>query len=301
MSFNQGSRLDTSQVQDRRGGMGGKIAIGGGGLVVLIASLLGVPPELLQGLGLGSGTSVQQEATGPDSISAQCETGQDANTRRDCRVVGTVNSLNRFWGEELPRFNMTYPRPSVVLFDGQVSTGCGTASSAVGPFYCPADTTAYFDTGFFDQLTDQLGAAEGPLAEEYVVAHEFGHHIQNLTGAINYSQQDPQGAASGAVRVELQADCYAGVWAGNATEQIDETTGRPFMQPIGRDDLRDALSAAAAVGDDRIQQASTGQVNPHTFTHGSSEQRQAWFVQGYETGDPAQCDTFSATDLDNPS
>ena len=104
-----------------------------------------------------------------------------------------------------------------------------------------------------------------------------------------------------AVRVELQADCYAGVWAGNATEQIDERTGRPFMQPIGRDDLRDALSAAAAVGDDRIQQASTGQVNPHTFTHGSSEQRQAWFVQGYETGDPAQCDTFSATDLDNPS
>ncbi|EMY35934.1 zinc metallopeptidase [Arthrobacter crystallopoietes BAB-32] len=300
MSFNQGSRLDTSQVSDRRGGMGGKIAIGGGGLILLIASLLGVPPELLQNLTGGAAAPAGQVANGQE-LAQECETGADANARRDCRVVATVNSLNRYWGEALPRYNMQYPPPEAVLFDGRVSTGCGSATSAVGPFYCPVDSTAYFDVGFFDQLTDQLGAAEGPLAEEYVIAHEFGHHIQNLTGALQYSQQDPQGAGSGAVRVELQADCYAGVWAGNATEQIDPATGEPFMQPLTREDLSDALSAASAVGDDRIQEASAGQVNPHTWTHGSSEQRQAWFAHGYEIGDPSRCDTFNAPDLGSPS
>ncbi|NKX53875.1 KPN_02809 family neutral zinc metallopeptidase [Arthrobacter mobilis] len=300
MSFNEGSGLDTSQVSDLRGGMGTKIAVGGGSLVLLIASLLGIPPQLLQGLGLGTEQSTQQQAGGAGSITEECRTGADANERRDCRIVATVNSLNRFWAAELPKYNMQYPLPRTVLFEGGVSTGCGQASSAVGPFYCPVDRTAYFDTGFFDQLTGQLGAAEGPLAEEYVVAHEFGHHIQNLTGALEYSQQDPQGAASGAVRVELQADCYAGVWAANATEQVDPATGEPFMKPFTERDLQVALSAAAAVGDDRIQQASRGYVNPHTFTHGSSEQRQAWFVHGYNTGDPAQCDTFNARDLDNP-
>jgi len=300
MSFNEGSRLDTSQVSDRRGGMGGKIAIGGGGLILLIASLLGIPPEVLQGFGLGSEQSTQQEASGTGGIAEECRTGADANARRDCRIVGTVNSLNRFWAAELPRYNMQYPVPKAVLFAGGVSTGCGQASSAVGPFYCPVDRTAYFDTGFFDQLTGQLGAAEGPLAEEYVVAHEFGHHIQNLTGALDASQQDPQGAQSGAVRVELQADCYAGVWARNATDQKDPSTGQPFMKPFTKRDLQVALSAASAVGDDRIQEASSGYVNPHTFTHGTSAQRQAWFSQGYNTGDPAQCDTLGARDLDNP-
>ncbi|GLB66004.1 KPN_02809 family neutral zinc metallopeptidase [Arthrobacter mangrovi] len=299
MSFNQGSRLDTSQVSDRRGGMGGKIAIGGGGLILLIASLLGVPPELLQSL-TGAAPTSEQVATDGQELRQECETGADANARRDCRVVATVNSLNRYWGEALPRYNLQYPVPAAVLFDGQVSTGCGSATSAVGPFYCPRDSTAYFDVGFFDQLTDQLGAAEGPLAEEYVVAHEFGHHIQNLTGVLDYSQQDPQGQGSGAVRVELQADCYAGVWAGNATEQMDPATGEPFMQPLTSQDLSDALSAASAVGDDRIQSASSGQVNPHTWTHGSSEQRQAWFSQGYESRDPGACDTFNAANLDRP-
>jgi predicted metalloprotease len=300
MSFNEGSQLDTSQVSDRRGGMGGKIAIGGGGLILLIASLLGVPPELLQSFGLGSEQSTQQEALGTGSLAEECRTGADANARRDCRIVGTVNSLNRFWATELPQYNIQYPVPKAVLFSGGVSTACGQASSAVGPFYCPVDRTAYFDTGFFDQLTGQLGAAEGPLAEEYVVAHEFGHHIQNLTGALDASQQDPQGAESGAVRVELQADCYAGVWARNATDQKDPSTGKPFMKPFSDRDLQVALSAASAVGDDRIQEASSGSVNPHTFTHGTSAQRQAWFTQGYNTGDPARCDTLSARDLDNP-
>ncbi|MCG2622078.1 neutral zinc metallopeptidase [Arthrobacter sp. I2-34] len=300
MSFNEGSQLDTSQVSDRRGGTGGKIAIGGAGLILLIASLLGIPPQLLQGLGLGTDQSTEQEASGTGSIAQVCRTGADANARRDCRIVGTVNSLNRYWAAELPRYNIQYPVPKTVLFAGGVSTGCGQASSAVGPFYCPVDRTAYFDTGFFDQLTGQLGAAEGPLAEEYVVAHEFGHHIQNLTGAINNSQQDPQGAGSGAVRVELQADCYAGVWARNATDQADPSTGKPFMKPFSDRDLQVALSAAAAVGDDRIQEASRGYANPHTFTHGTSAQRQAWFAQGYNTGDPAQCDTFSSRDLNNP-
>jgi uncharacterized protein len=300
MSFSRGSRLDTSQVQDRRGGLGGKIAIGGGGLLVLIASLLGVPADVLEGFGLGGSGQEQQQAGGP-GLQQECLTGADANERTDCRIVGTVNSLNDFWAGYLPRYNMQYPVPHTVLFDGGVSTGCGNASSAVGPFYCPRDQTAYFDTSFFAELTSRFGASGGPLAEEYVVAHEFGHHIQSLTGAIDYSQQDPQGPESGAVRVELQADCYAGVWAANATEQIDERTGEPFMQPLTERDLRDALSAAAAVGDDRIQQSATGQVNPHTWTHGSSEQRQRWFLQGYQTGDAGRCDTFSAPDLDRPA
>jgi uncharacterized protein len=292
MSFNDNVQLDPSQVQDRRGmGRGVKVGGGiGGGLILLIATLLGVNPQLLEGLA-GAGQEPQSQGTAP-----ACDRGADADARVDCRITGTVNSLNAFWPAYLQQYDVQYPRPKTVLFEQGVNTGCGAASSAVGPFYCPADTTAYFDPGFFQELVDRFGSSGGPLAQEYVVAHEFGHHIQNVLGNLDRAQQDPQGPESGAVRVELQADCYAGLWAKHASTQPGPT-GEPFLEALTQQDLNDALSAASAVGDDRIQEAATGRVSPEAWTHGSSEQRQRWFYKGYNTGDIRQCDTFSARTL----
>jgi len=298
MSFNDNVQLDPSQVQDRRGmGRGAKVGgakVGGGiggGLILLIAALLGVNPALLEGLTGGTGTAEQSQGTAP-----ACKTGADADARLDCRITGTVNSLNAFWPVYLKDYNVKYPQPQTVIFTGQTTTGCGAATSDVGPFYCPTDSTAYFDPGFFQELVDRFGSSGGPLAQEYVVAHEFGHHIQHLLGNIDRGQQDPQGPQSGSVRVELQADCYAGLWAKHASTQPGPD-GQPFLDPITQKDLNDALSAASAVGDDRIQKAATGRVSPESWTHGSSAQRQKWFYQGYQTGDINQCDTFSVATL----
>ena len=292
MSFNDNAQLDPSQVQDRRGmGRGTKIGGGiGGGIVLLLAALFGINPQILQEL---SGAAQDPQAQSQGSAPA-CSTGADADARIDCRIVGTVNSLNTFWPAYLAQYNQTYPRPETVIFTGGTNTGCGPASSEVGPFYCPADSTAYFDPGFFQELKTRFGSSGGPLAEEYVVAHEFGHHVQNVLGNLDRGQQDPRGPESGAVRVELQADCYAGLWARYASTQPDPNTGQPFLEPLREQDLQDALSAASAVGDDRIQKAATGRVSPESWTHGSSAQRQKWFSQGYQTGDINQCDTFSA-------
>lgn len=290
MSFNDNVQLDPSQVQDRRGmGRGVKVGGGiGGGIILLIAALLGINPSLLEGLG---GTT-QDSGSQSQSTALACKTGADADARLDCRITGTVNSLNAFWPAYLAQYNTKYPQPKTVIFDAATNTGCGAATSDVGPFYCPADTTAYFDPGFFQELVDRFGSSGGPLAQEYVVAHEFGHHIQNVLGNLDRAQQDPQGPESGAVRVELQADCYAGLWVRHATTQQDPNTGVPFLEPLKEQDLQDALSAASAVGDDRIQKAATGRVSPEAWTHGSSAQRQKWFYQGYKTGDINQCDTF---------
>jgi predicted metalloprotease len=290
MSFNDNVQLDPSQVQDRRGmGRGTKIGGGiGGGVILLLAALFGINPQLLEGL---AGTTADQPGQSQGSAPA-CDTGADADARLDCRIVGTVNSLNAFWPAYLGQYNREYPRPETVIFTGGTDTGCGAATSEVGPFYCPADTTAYFDPGFFQELVDRFGSSGGPLAQEYVVAHEFGHHVQNVLGNLDRAQQDPQGPESGAVRVELQADCYAGLWARYATTTNDPKTGQPFLDPLTEQDLTDALSAASAVGDDRIQKAATGRVSPESWTHGSSAQRQKWFYQGYKTGDINQCDTF---------
>jgi predicted metalloprotease len=225
---------------------------------------------------------------------SRCKTGADANKYVQCRVVATGNSLDAVWKQLMPN---RYTRPHVRLFSGQVSTGCGPASSDVGPFYCPVDKTAYFDTDFFQVLVTQFGSSGGPFAEEYVVAHEYGHHVQNLLGVLGRAQSGAQGATGNGVRTELQADCYAGVWAHYASTVKQDSTGAPFLEPLSDKDIQDALSAAASVGDDRIQEQVSGRTNPESWTHGSSAQRQKWFTTGYQSGDPNKCDTFKTNDL----
>jgi predicted metalloprotease len=301
MTFNEGARRDAARVRVGGGGRGGKIALGGGagGLIVLIlALLLGGDPSSL----LGSGTPNSSAQYNTGGTLEGCETGADANSDVDCRVAFTVDSLDTVWEQELVKqTGVAYELPEVELFTATTSTGCGNATSDIGPFYCPADQTAYFDTSFFQQLVTQFGSSAGPLAQEYVVAHEVGHHLQNQLGDLGRAQSDPRGPESGAVRTELQADCYAGVWAHYADTLPDPNTGVPFLAPLSETDIRDALSAASAVGDDRIQSAATGRVNPEAWTHGSSEQRQKWFIAGYNTGQVAACDTYSAPDLDAPA
>jgi predicted metalloprotease len=293
MRFRKDARLDPSQVDDQRGrgGLGGPAIpmglpkIGGaGGLVVLLVVLAYV--FLAGGGGLGDLGSLEGQSVGPGTsasdVQTECRTGADANEREDCRIVAVVNSVQAYWSRALRGYEPTRTR----FFDGAIQTGCGPASSAVGPFYCPSDRFVYIDLGFFDQLQSQLGARGGPLAEAYILAHEYGHHVQNLTGVLQRANRDtgPQG---GQVRVELQADCYAGLWVGRALD-----TG--FIEEITRQDVADALDAAAAVGDDRIQERTQGRVTPESWTHGSAEQRQSWFVRGIEATGPQTCDTFSA-------
>ncbi|MFJ2581395.1 neutral zinc metallopeptidase [Kitasatospora aureofaciens] len=300
MQFDDQGDLDTSQVDDRRGFPGGKVAVGGGavGLIaVLFAVLLGVDPKLLSLSSGGGGSTGSTGGRTSGEVQQSCKTGADANKRQDCRIVAVTNSVQEFWRTELPRRGIAYKSAETVLFTGRVNTACGPATSAVGPFYCSGDLRAYFDLGFFDELSTRFGARGGPFAESYVVAHEFGHHVQTLTGAMQKVGGDRQGATSASVRLELQADCYAGVWAHHATTTPQPSTGRPLIASITDQDIAQGLDAASAVGDDRIQKQATGKVNPESWTHGSSDQRKAWFTTGYRTGDMAQCDTFSATKL----
>ncbi|MFA9447098.1 neutral zinc metallopeptidase [Egicoccus sp. AB-alg6-2] len=297
MSFNDDVRIDSGRAsRGRRGGAG--VAIGGGGglLLLLLALVFDIPLDALAGGGdPGAGSAGGQEIEGGFE---HCQTGADANEHVDCRIIATAESLDVVWEEQLPAAGgPAYEPPGLTIFEGQVATGCGTATSQVGPFYCPADRTTYFDTGFFDTLRERFGAGEGPLAEQFVVAHEFGHHIEHQLGLLDRAQRDPSGPESGAVRVELMADCLSGVWAHHATQALDPESGEAFLRPLTEDDIADALSAAAAVGDDRIQERVQGQVTPETFTHGTSEQRQSWFSRGYREGELAACDTFATDEL----
>jgi uncharacterized protein len=295
MRFRRGARLDPGQVTDVRGqrmGRGGGLALGGGGLggAALVIYLL--ITLLSGGGGLGQLAPLDDRQVGqgdtPGEVSQECLTGEDANERQDCRIVAVVNSVQRFWDGTFQRSNRKYPFVDTVFFTDQVQTGCGVASSQVGPFYCPRDQQIYIDLGFFDELQSRLGAGGAPFAQAYVIAHEYGHHVQNQLGVLDRIGNDRQGPESRAVRSELQADCYAGVWAANAvkTELIEELT---------QEDINAGLDAAAAIGDDRIQQQTQGQVNPESWTHGSSEQRRRWFSRGYEEGRPAVCDTFTGS------
>ena len=289
MSFNPNTPLDPGQVTDVRGSrFGGRgLLLGGGGgvgiiLVIIYLVLGGNPADLGSVVDPGAGSQ-----SGATTLQQQCSTGADANQREDCRIVGYVNSVQKFWTDQFNQSGQHYQPAKTVLFTGQVSTGCGDATTAVGPFYCPQDKQVYLDLGFFNDLQTKFGAKGGSLAEGYVVAHEYGHHIQDLTGQLS-SGSGQQGAGGQSVRTELQADCYAGVWANHAAQ-----TG--FLKPLTSDQIGLALDAAAAVGDDRIQKEFQGRVNPETWTHGSSAQRQHWFTVGYQKGTAADCDTFHST------
>jgi hypothetical protein len=284
MTFNPNARLDPGQITDRRGmgGRGGMLVGGGGlGIVVLVVYLLlgGNPNDL------GGALTDPGAITGPggSALATDCQTGQDANTRDDCRILGYVNSVQAYWSDTFASAGETYQPVDTVLFTDATSTGCGLASAASGPFYCPSDRLVYLDLGFFDELRTRLGATGGSLAQGYVIAHEYGHHVQDLLGQLDQGGGST-GAQGGSVRTELQADCYAGVWADHAT-----STG--FLEAITDQQIADALDAAAAVGDDRIQQETSGRVNPESWTHGSSAQRQHWFRTGLAAGDPVVCDT----------
>jgi uncharacterized protein len=293
MRFRRRARLDPGQVTDVRGrrvGPGG-LALGGGSLGIVGVIIVLLVMFLGGGGGLGDLTSLDQQQVGqgdsPSEVSEECRTGQDANERQDCRIVAVVNSVQKFWDGVFQQSNRQYPYADTVFFTDAVDTACGHATSQVGPFYCPADQLVYIDLGFFQDLESQLGAENTPFTQAYVIAHEYGHHVQNQLGVLDRIGNDT-GPESRAVRSELQADCYAGVWAANAVE-----TG--LIEELTQEDINSGIDAAEAIGDDRIQAKTQGQVNPETWTHGSSEQRRRWFSRGYETGQPSQCDTFTGS------
>ena len=312
MRFNPKAGLDTGRIGNGggggglggggfgRGGMGipmGVRAGGGMGTVIVIVLIFVLSQCMGGGGGLptggmsagGTDTGRMQDA----ERYANCRTGADANEDADCARVAVENSLHNFWSQTM---GSDFQAAQMLTFSGAVNTGCGQATSQVGPFYCPADSTIYLDTTFFaDVLEQQLGGQGGDFVEPYVIGHEYGHHIQNLLGTMG-EVKTQQGPESDAVRLELQADCYAGVWTNAATGTTDDS-GVAIIEALDQGDIDEALDSAKAVGDDRIQQRTGGRVDPEGWTHGSAEQRMRWFMTGYESGDPNRCDTFSADSL----
>jgi len=293
------SRVDTSRVSDRRGaGLGGRgrsfgpgMAVGGGGgiiglIVLAIVLFTGGDPA---SVGSGSGFAFPESGETETDIDTRCNASPEAiDQYDDCFTIKVTNEIDEVWTEEFDRRGSEYTRPQLVLFEQSVQSGCGTTSAQVGPFYCPPDQGIFIDLRFMSALQDQLGA-EGRYAKAYILAHETGHHIQTITGqeaqTRRAQQQDPSRANELSVALELQADCYAGVWSSLANEQGNLA--------ITSAELDQAIGAAEAVGDDAIQEQGDGTVNPESFTHGSSEQRREWFMTGYDSQDIDSCDTFS--------
>ena len=312
MRFNPKARLDTSRVRDGGGGgmggggmriplPGGTKAGGGIGFLLIIVVIL-----LLKACGGIDLTGAVTGATGGydttrfqtpgDSAAYQdCQTGQDANEHPDtCGLVAVENSLVDYWQDTLAQQSNArfQPENAIVTFTGGTPSGCGQASAAMGPFYCPNDQAIYFDPSFFhDILQQQLNGPSGAFVEPYVIAHEFGHHIQNLLGTMS-KVKTQQGPNSDSVRLELQADCYAGMWTRSAT-QTEDSEGNVLIQDLSDQDIQEAIAAAKAVGDDTIQRTTTGRVSPEQWTHGSSAARVQWFQTGYNNGTLDACNTFN--------
>ena len=281
-------RRESDNVEDRRSDGGGGPSMGGPGfrlpsgkggiillIVVLVAGYYGVD---LTGMLTGEPVSPQQTTT-QRSISPQ-----DEEAAKFTKVI--LADTEDTWGAIFKDMGRQYPQPKLVMYRGATRTACGTGQSVMGPFYCPADSTVYIDLSFYDEMRSKLGAG-GDFAQGYVIAHEVGHHVQKLLGIESKVRQLQQNASQAeanrlSVKMELQADCFAGVWGYNMQKQDYMETG----------DLQEALNAAEAIGDDRLQQQSQGRVVPDSFTHGTSQQRYTWFKHGFDSGDPAQCNTF---------
>lgn len=284
MTFNPNADISGNTTRRR----GRNVAIGAGGVGVLGLLALIVGPMLgvdLSGL-VGGGGAPAGDSEGSGGTLIECKTGDDANTNDDCRMAGAEVILNDYWSEHVDG----YVTPTLTVVDGQTPTQCGTASNAVGPFYCPPEQGVYIDPTFFQLMQQQFGASAGELAQLYIVGHEWGHHIQNITGTMSEHPNNGTGPESNGVRMELQADCYAGAWLGDAAELKDDNGVRYLKTPTEAQ-LADAVNAAYTVGDDHIQEQS-GFVNPESFTHGTSEQRKFWFANGYKNG-LGVCDTFA--------
>jgi uncharacterized protein len=294
-----GRERPSENIEDRRGMGGGfgmpgggmRIPIGGrggigiGGIIVLLLLWLvfGINPlELLS----GGGVQIPSQTEAPTRTG---EVGNDQTTDFVARVLG---STERVWAEKFRAMGRRYDPPTLVLFSGAVQSACGMAQAAMGPFYCPPDQKVYIDLSFFEEMASRFGAS-GDFAQAYVVAHEVGHHVQKLLGLADKvtqaRMQAPEAEANDlSVRMELQADCYAGVWAKSADDSA---------QILESGDIEEGLNAATAIGDDRLQKRSQGYVVPESFTHGSSEQRVRWFKRGLDTADMNQCETFKAQSL----
>ncbi|MEO5651630.1 MAG: neutral zinc metallopeptidase [Marmoricola sp.] len=303
MRFNPKARIDQSQIQTRGGGSRGRggatrlpIPSGGGGklglggvlvvvVLVLLSQCMGVD---LQGGSSGAGDAQTQN---------QCKTGADANKSDACAVDLFTTSVQNYWKKAYPReTGKAYDVVQTVRFEGSTSSACGQASADMGPFYCPNDAKVYLDSTFFDDMLEgQLGAKGGPFSIGYVIAHEYGHHLEDQLGVLGKIRTQ-QGPKSDGVRVELMADCLAGVWAKGAQETVD-AAGQTIISDLTQDDIKRAIDAAAAVGDDRIQKRTSGRVNTESFTHGSAEQRMRWFNVGLGKGTIKSCDTFATDNL----
>jgi hypothetical protein len=302
MELNENARIDTSQIDDQRGSGGGGgggiggLPIGGGGITGVIITLLLAVVGGYFGINQATGNGGEPQSGDNTSLAAQC-TQPGALDQLDCRNTAFVNSIQDYWVEAFPAtFGEAYKPAKTVFFANAVRTACGNADSGVGPFYCPADDRVYIDLTFYKLLAEQLGAP-GEFAQPYVLAHEYGHHIQDIAGTEaemrRQQERDPKAANALSVKLELQADCYAGAWAKNATG-TDDGSGQKIFTSITEEDIQQGLQTASQIGDDTLQQRGGGTINPAEFTHGTSAQRQQWFKTGYDSGSPKSCDTFAA-------
>ncbi len=308
MELNENADIDTSQVEDRRGSGGGGgggiggLPIGGGGLVGVIITIVVALVGGYFGINsLGGGSDTGATQGDNTAIAAKCADKSTKLDQLDCRNVLYVNSIQAYWKQAAPEFfDKQYAPANTVIFSDRVSTACGAADAGVGPFYCPGDNKVYIDLTFYQVLAKQLGAP-GEFAQPYVLAHEYGHHIQDLVGTEAKMRQQQQGASEAkqnelSVKLELQADCYAGVWAQSATK-TSANNGQPIFKSLTEADVQEGIQAAGQIGDDVLQKRSGNPVNPAEFTHGTAAQRQKWFTEGYNSGTPKNCDTFSASSL----